>query len=768
MAQEKIESRSDVKPQAKFWQTQLKAEDRQGKKWRERGRKVVDRYRDERDDDTRQKRVKKRRFNILWANTETLKPAIYSQTPIPDVRRRFLDQDPVGRRAAELIERSIAFSVDDGLHDFDVAIESARDDMLLPGRGQVRVKYKPFFSKRPVQVVPEESAVDDNGEPLLNEEGEPVVNPQRLLLDGVEVEPDGEDEAGPFVEAKVDEAVWAEYVFWEDYRQSPARSEKDVWWKAYRHRFTRKELKKRFKKAGADVQLDETIEGVDDTRNKDDLDDDFKRAVVWEIWDRQTRKVYWVHESHDKVLRTDDDPLRLQNFFPSPPALVGVKTTNTWVPVPEYTIYQDQAEELDKMTERINTLIGAIKARGAYPDVLKQMDQLLSGDDNEIVPIGDWESMQAFGGLDKAIAWVPVEQFAKVLISLYQQRDALKQEIYELTGLSDLIRGATKASETATAQRLKGNFGTLRMTPRQKPVQRFVRDIFRMMAEIIAEHFSVETMEAMTGLEAPPEVRAMLAEDKARGFRIDIETDSTVQPDADAEKQRVTEFMTATTAFIQQAGQIGATAPQAIPMLMDMLKFAVRPFKVGRTLEQRIEETAQQLSQQAQQLQGQQQQPSPEQIKAQTEAKKAESDIAVKQADIQLKGLDGQIKQAELQIKQVELQLKQIEAQTKAGIEAKKADADAFAKQTDAAVKKAEITLKREELDLKQSEAKFNAEIKRAELEKANQETPETNGKDSPPVINLTVDANKSVKRQISFERGSDGKITGAEVEDQQ
>ena len=46
---------------------------------------------------------------------------------------------------------------------------------------------------------------------------------------------------------------------------------------------------------------------------------------------------------------------------------------------------------------------------------------------------------------------------------LYQQREQIKAVIYELTGLSDIARGASKASETLGAQQLKSQWGSIRL-----------------------------------------------------------------------------------------------------------------------------------------------------------------------------------------------------------------------------------------------------------------------------------------------------------------
>jgi hypothetical protein len=209
--------------------------------------------------------------------------------------------------------------------------------------------------------------------------------------------------------------------------------------------------------------------------------------------------------------------------------------------------------------------------------------------------------MRDKGGLSASIFFLPINEIAQVLQGLIVHRESLKQEIFELTGISDLFRGATQAAETATAQRIKGNFGNLRLQPKQEPMQRFIRNVLRLKAEIISELFSPQTLQRMTGIEIDPQVIQLLRDDKTRGFRIDIETDSTVQPDAEQEKRQAIEFMDAMSNFLASSAQIGAQSPMVVPLLGEMITFATRRFKAGRNFEETVERTMQAIQEQAMQ-----------------------------------------------------------------------------------------------------------------------------------------------------------------------
>jgi hypothetical protein len=95
-----------------------------------------------------------------------------------------------------------------------------------------------------------------------------------------------------------------------------------------------------------------------------------------------------------------------------------------------------------------------------------------------------------------------------VLNQLYQVKNNLKQDIYEITGLADIIRGASLANETATAQRIKSQFANIRLTDLQQDVSRFLTDIFRMMAHIAQKYFLDSTLREYSAIEQTPDGKA--------------------------------------------------------------------------------------------------------------------------------------------------------------------------------------------------------------------------------------------------------------------
>jgi len=458
---------ADEAPQSsKFWLGEIAASEKRYETWVKRAERVVKRFRDEREKET----FDAKRANILWSNTEVLKAALFQGLGQPDVRRRFPKRgqdERAARTAAMVIERGLSYCQD--AYDLDTQIESCVEDMLLPGRGTSWVVY--------------EADTED-------------VDP--------EIEGEVEYQTEPMTQI-VDQRVGLEHVYWKDFLTSAGRKWSDVWWVARRHVYTRDELVENFgEEHGKAIPLGAEIDDRLPTKERDDT---FKRSNVWEIWDKSKKQRVYVAEGYDFVLKSDDDPYKLQRFYPCPEPLYGIKTTSSLLPVPEFTLYQDQADELDTITTRLHNLVDALRRRGIY-DASEEggdnkLSQLAHLKDNQFVPYKGFAGLMEKGGLKNVFQVEDLTPTIAVVDKLYIHRQTLVQTIYEVTGISDVLRGSSNPNETATAQKIKGQFGSLRLQKRQSAVQRFIRDAFRLKAEIIAEHFTREKLIEMTGLEMP-------------------------------------------------------------------------------------------------------------------------------------------------------------------------------------------------------------------------------------------------------------------------
>ena len=124
-------------PDSKRWLDGLERYDKASKNWRTDAKKIVDRYRLEQSSSQNSSQSSSRRnrptFNILWSNIQTLKPAMFSQTPQIIAERRHRDRDPIGRIASEVVQRANNEEIE--RNGFKDAMDAVVLDVLLPGRG---------------------------------------------------------------------------------------------------------------------------------------------------------------------------------------------------------------------------------------------------------------------------------------------------------------------------------------------------------------------------------------------------------------------------------------------------------------------------------------------------------------------------------------------------------------------------------------------------------------------------------------------------------
>jgi len=597
---------------ARKWNAELKLAKREDEKFIERGDKIVKRYRDDRTGWA----TSGKRFNILWSNIQTMIPALYGKTPRAEVARRWKDSDPVGRTASVILERCLQYEIDH-YGDFDSSIRLAITDRLLPGRGVTWVRFEE-----------KEQAMPTDASPGI-EGGEAQVTPMAYKY----------------------ECTPVDYVFWKDFRYSPARSWDEVTWVARRVYMSRAEGIKRFGEDFKQVPLVHEPIGLDELQKNgvesEDLDD-MKKAEVWEIWCKTSKMVYWVAQGHSKTLDIKDDPLGLDNFWPCPKPLFATQTTDTLVPVADFSLYQDQAQEIDMLTNRIGMLVEAVKVVGVYDANQPSVQRMLSeGVNNTLIPVDTWAAFAEKGGLKGVVDFLPLESVLQALAQCYNAREQAKQVVYEITGLSDIIRGASMASETATAQQIKSQYASLRLKRLQTEVAQFASEVLRIKAQIMCDFYAPQTLVEMSGIMGTMDAQyseqaiMLLKSEPARGFRIEVASDSLVEMDEASEKQSRIEFLGAVGQFMDRALPVTQQVPELAPLMGEMLMFGVRAFKGGRMMESAFDEAMAKLNAPKP---PEQPQPDPEQMKAEAMMQVEQGKMQLEQAKIQTQGQIEQFK----------------------------------------------------------------------------------------------------------------------------
>lgn len=553
-------------------------------------------------------------YNILYSNTDTLLPALYNAQPRPKVTGRFQKkQDALQRLAAHTSERILQYLMDTNAADygtFDSMMRQTVLEALVPGRGVPRVKYDATFGP-----------------------GEPIGGLPR-----------GEDTDDPTnappAEVVSYETVCFETVPWDRFLHGYGKKWHQVPWVSFEHQMTREELRREFPETGELVKVEDFSEtdspntggnSLFGSRTKESAG--AKLATVYEIWDKVTRTVVFISPgAPDLVLKEVDDPLKLSGFFPTPEPLSMVPKISGLCPVALYKLYEQQAEELNDITIRITKLTRALRLRGYYDSTLEGLEKVLKADDNTLVAISNAAQLTSQGiGMEKAIWLFPLEAVVGALQQLYSQRVQVKSVIFEITGIADIMRGSSQASETLGAQELKNQWGTLRLKKAQKEVARLARDTLRLALEVAVGQLSPETIRGITGLPFPTgaekaqaqaqlqqmqaqaqmmppgtvpppdpqlvavaqspswdDILGLLQNDELRQFNIDIETNSTVDAEATDDKKDMAELMNAMAQFLNGVTPLVTQGALPFDAAKAILQNLLRRFRMGGDVEEAL------------------------------------------------------------------------------------------------------------------------------------------------------------------------------------
>jgi hypothetical protein len=384
-------------------------------------------------------------------------------------------------------------------------------------------------------------------------------------------------------------------------------------------------------------------------------------ACIYEIWDKTTGEVIWLSKSMGKILDTKPDPLQLENFWPCPKPLYATITTDSLIPVPDFALYQDKARQLDTLADRTDGFIQAVKMRGVYDASEPSLQRLFTeGENNTLLPIKNWGAFAEKQGMAGAINLVDIAPIAAALQSSYQAMDQVKGQIYEIMGIADIQRGQTDPNETLGAQIIKSNNASGRLKTMQHDVVNFATSLLSIKAQIICNHFTEDTIIKISGAmqlsdsdkQYIPQALALLKDEPAKNFRIEVTSDSMIYQDEQAEKQNRIEFLGAVSSFMQTALPTAMQAPELTPLLMEMLKFGVTAFKAGKSMEGLIDETADKFREQAKAMEGQPKPPSIEQQKLQSQMQLEQAKM---QANAQQAQQAAQFEQQKIQM-QMELE----------------------------------------------------------------------------------------------------------------
>lgn len=561
-------NRGNVAKTAQQWRDTLASREKKLKEdWLETAKSILDLYDG--------KKGKGAAYNILYANTETLLPALYNSLPRPEVSRRYTARDPMERQLdgaiSQVAERTLEFLIDtndEGYESFDSVCQSVVFDSILPGMGQARARYK----------------AEDGGYQTI---------------------------------------CW-EHIPYDRFLWGFARKWEQVPWVAFGHDMTKEHFEATFPAFTKKAAYKE-FKWAEDAENETEADNRKQYGptiLVWEAWDHATQQVSFVSESFsDEFILQEPYPCHLSSRFPCPKPLYFVKKTSDLVPKPLYTVYQTLAEDLDDVTKRLARVIRAIRVRGVYNSQIAEFEKVLGdANDNALIPSENANTLfTEKGGLEANVWLMPIEMLVKVAQQLYVAQANIKQTIFELMGISDIQRGSTAAGETASAQTIKDKWSNVRLRRSQREVATFCRALLRVGLEMAAELFTPATLFSITRLpypfqpvpEGPPSwplISQVMRDQLQRTYRVDIETNSTVDLEATEDKESIAEFM---NAFGQMMAGFKPILEQQIldpTLLKEVMLEVTKRYRFGRRIEGVLE-----------QMQPPQQQQNVEEVKAQAE-----------------------------------------------------------------------------------------------------------------------------------------------------
>jgi len=690
-----------------------------------------------------------REFQMFFANLEVLKSSIYARPPQPVVVQRFKDSTKVvARKTGEVLERALISSFDkEKLHE---TLKHVRDNLVTCGRGVLWERYDAEYGDKTM------------------------------------------------------ECVRYDWVHRKDFLHEPARCWPEVGWVARRTWLTKEQGEKRFGKAWVNIKYEDANDTADDYK----VD---SKAAVWELWHKAMNLVIWVHADSPEVLDIAPPHLNLEGFYPCPKPAYGTCEPDSLIPVPDMMFYKDQLEEINELTARISALSESLKLIGFYPGGAEDLGSAIEaaidiadrGENGRIlIKLPGFTQFGGGGALKDSVIWLPIREVAETVTALVALRKQLIDDVYQISGISDIMRGQTEASETLGAQQLKSQYGSIRIKDRQGEMVSLADSALNIAGEIMAENFAPETLLAMSQTELPKQAdilaehqQAMMQEiaqavqqvqagmaqgqpppspeqveqakqaiiakhtkeisdvitvekvfgllraEKLRPFALQIATDSTIQPDENAEKKARTEFAAAFAQVTTAWGPMIQAAPESAPLAGTMIKFILAPYRAGREMDQEIDDWIEKMKEKSSQPPP----PNPEAIKAEAEIKAMQQDMEIKAADLEDRKLERaakvQAQQGEGAAKAEEAARKMQEAEAKRQDDAvkrqreledrqaramdeqrkqmeaeRKAEADAMTMQINLAMKRLELDIKRLEIVAKAEEAE------RAKAEKADKE----------------------------------------------
>jgi hypothetical protein len=608
-----------------------------------------------------------KRFPIFWSSIQTVAPAYYSQTPKTIAKVRFDIEDDVARTGAKITERLSEYLLD--LGPFDDVMKASVLDFLVADRACTRVileeREAEVEVKTPIQI-----------------QYDAAEEPHAYLQDGTEVfgiEALPDEQGGFYYISKGKEVrrhIVPVAVPYDEILHTPqAKSQDEITEVAFKFSLPEDDAREMFPEA---QNLPLKSAGTDDKEDKDKVKSTATKYLEgWEIWCLTTKKVYWVCEDYKEgVLRSEDDPYNLRNFFPCTKFFIGTKRRKSMYGRPAYIQLRGLINQIHETSERLRKLINAARRRALADGTVKDLMQLIQSDENEFIFVPNLNQIIEKGGLGNLIQYLPMAELNEAISQMAQLIDRFKQEFFELYGVPDVVRGSSDPMETLGAQQIKTQSLGLRFSYPIGQVGELARDTIELMIDLSLNAYTDDELAQKIGVQHMAEADVerygqsiqFLRSDEERVVRVDIETDSTSRLTETIDQQNRNVAVQTVMGGLQQVASMAQHSPQFIPVALKTILMSLSSMRAGKDFEDEVKAAVDALME----SQSQPQQPPPDYEGMKLQLKQQE--LAMKQQkqahEIQLQQMESAVEQRMASFKQwLETQL--------LGIEKQKADVSA-------------------------------------------------------------------------------------------
>ena len=613
---------------------------------------------------------KSSRFQLWWMAWKIRQPIVWARMAVPMLKDTQGD-DPIGRTACILGER-LARSI---LKTFEPFSEfgAAVDDFLVTDFGHGRWFYRvtECLEAEKVRV----SAMQIPVEPV---EGQPPAPPQIVYVgpDGAPLDPETqilEDENGPYYLTGEEISVENEEVYFEAMPYNGLLVDPDAprWQKvkrlAFKYEYTFRDFITEFGREALETVSHENVE----------LHKSGKSIICYEYYDKVLRETRWFSDTGNDWIqpkrvqeaggvektKTKDgrvkrkyensDLYKLGECFPCAEPLTENASTLEFWPIPEYFQVKDILDDVHRITYRMMLLTRAIRVRFLYDATLSELDVLVkdAGEGDGIKVANLQRAMMGGEGqldLRKCVAYFPIAELIQGLENMYKAFQQRLEMFYQMTGLSDLIRGNTEGGvqKTYGERQMEGKFALNRTATRQQKIQDWVKNNLEVGMEMALKLFSDKTLDDyITPATLDPkdkqryvEALELLKNNKRRRFRVEFQTDATAAISADWKRRQATELANTLTKALESVANIANTQPEIAETELKVMKHLIGEFADGK---QFIDEIQSDI----------------EEVLKKSLASKGEEGPSPQAIELQKLKVDGQYKQGQTQLQHLKIQM---------------------------------------------------------------------------------------------------------------